>query len=559
MTEPWQRDELAEMDAKIRELQAHLQEVGPGDPGYGMLRNFLGICRAIRFSITGERADLDAAILDFEAAAMADPSVPENERPARALALLEASRAVLLSQALDTRDDLTDLRHTYSDLADRFVRLRDQLDQPERAIPLPGDPLAALGREAGESERLAKELAQTLREIRALDGFASFGLPPSVAELRAEAAEGPVVTFTVSPAGGGALLLTTGGISYLDLPGLTDDALTRRVNAFHGALADTDSDDKQTAEDAKGTLTATLEWLWDTATGPALDALGYRIQPAAEEPWPRVWWVPGGKLGLLPIHAAGYHGRQSEVRESPRTVLDTVISSYTPTVRALRYARQQASHRDGPGRALVVGMPVTPGQHELPGVTEEVKAVCAVLPSPVVLAEPHDGGRQAPPDNLPTKANVLRYLPACTIAHFACHADSDAANPSRSLLMLHDYETAPLTVAALAPVDHDDLELTYLSACSTAFNAAAELADEAIHLTSAFQLAGSRHVIGTLWPANDRVALRVATAFYAGLRAEDGTINTDRAAVALHEAIRATRDRWPQDPWLWAPYLHAGA
>jgi CHAT domain-containing protein len=185
--------------------------------------------------------------------------------------------------------------------------------------------------------------------------------------------------------------------------------------------------------------------------------------------------------------------------------------------------------------------------------------VCAVLAAPVVLAEPQEAGPQAQPDNLPTRENVLRHLPACTVAHFACHADSDAADPSRSLLLLSDYKTAPLTVAALAPVDHERLELTYLSACSTALTSAADLADEAIHLTSAFLLAGSRHVVGTLWPANDFIALRVTTKFYAGLHDDDGVIDTSRAAAALHHAIRATRSQRRQNPSLWAPYLHAGA
>jgi CHAT domain-containing protein len=318
----------------------------------------------------------------------------------------------------------------------------------------------------------------------------------------------------VSARGGGALLLTVGGIRYLPLPGLTLDAVTAQVNAFHRALGEAQGDDEAAAESAEEQLSRVLEWLWDTAEAPVLDALDRRCRPAA---------------------------------------------SYTPTVRALRYARQQARHRADPGRILVVAMPVTPGQRRLPGAGAEAAAVCGVLPASVVLAEPEHDERQAAPDNVPTKENVFRYLPACTIAHFACHADSDAADPSRSLLLLHDYQTAPLTVEALAQVDHERLELTYLSACSTAFTAATELADEAIHLTSAFLLAGSRHVVGTLWPTQDMVALSVATGFYNGLRPDGGELSTDRAAVALHDAVRETRQTWRQHPSLWATFLHAGA
>lgn len=49
-----------------------------------------------------------------------------------------------------------------------------------------------------------------------------------------------------------------------------------------------------------------LGWLWDNAAGPVLDALGYQGPPAPGETWPQLWWVPGGLLSLLPIHAAGH-------------------------------------------------------------------------------------------------------------------------------------------------------------------------------------------------------------------------------------------------------------
>ena len=340
------------------------------------------------------------------------------------------------------------------------------------------------------------------------------------------------------------LLLTGDGVSYLPLPDLNERTVSDRVTAFHAALTEDSGDD---------TVNATLEWLWDAVAGPVLDALDYRTRPA-DGAWPRVWWIPGGLLALLPVHAAGYHQNSAPGQESPPSVLDRVISSYTPTIRALRYARQHVGRTAGAGRALVVGMPVTSGQAPLPGVAKEVAMARRTLPVPVVLADP---GETA--DSLPTKANVLRYLPACSIAHFACHAESDPTDPSRSRVLLRDDQSDPLTVASLAPVYHDDLELTYLSACSTALTATTNLADEAIHLTSAFLLAGSRHVVGTLWPANDRMAANIAAAFYAGLRDTDNALDTTRAARALHEAVRAVRANWPHLPALWAPYLHAGA
>ena len=113
---------------------------------------------------------------------------------------------------------------------------------------------------------------------------------------------------------------------------------------------------------------------------------------------------------------------------------------------------------------------------------------------------------------------MLAQLPGCAIAHFACHGASDPADPSQSLLLLHDHDSDPLTVASLAPINLDHAQLAYLSACSTALTGDAELIDEAIHLTTAFQLAGFPHVIGTLWEINDAIAVTIADTFYTALR-----------------------------------------
>ncbi|MQY31867.1 CHAT domain-containing protein [Nocardia aurantia] len=70
--------------------------------------------------------------------------------------------------------------------------------------------------------------------------------------------------------------------------------------------------------------------------------------------------------------------------------------------------------------------------------------------------------------------------------------------------------TDPLTVAALAEIHLDHARLAYLSACETALTTDARLLDEAIHLASAFQLAGYPHVIGTLWTIADQTTVQIA-------------------------------------------------
>ncbi|MFE2552100.1 CHAT domain-containing protein [Streptomyces sp. NPDC059355] len=520
-----------------------------------------------------ERQDQQDAIGDVAglagtaaALALAAPGGTARARAERALGLLEVGRAVMLGQALENRSDLTDLYERSPELAARFAELRDLLDRPADAS-------------VGDRHRPAEEFTAVLAEIRALDGFASFALPPTVDELRAEASHGPIVVFNVSTYRSDALLLTAEGLTGLPLPGLDHTTLVDRINAFrqaqHTALSGADPVER---EEAQTVLVDVLEWLWDAAAGPVLEALGHKgpPPPETEGELPRVWWAPGGLLGLLPLHAAGHH---TDGQDDPnrRTVMDRVVSSYTPTVRALRHARERGRAL-GPGgaaaagRALIVAMPTTPG---LPGegrlrfVDAEAALLEACFPDRVLLRERgRDQDRdRAEEDAAPTKANVLAHLPHCAIAHFACHGTSDPADPSRSRLLLHDHADDPFTVRSLAPVALDHARLAYLSACRTAAIDTVNLLDEAIHLTSAFQLAGFPHVIGTLWEIDDQIAVRIARAFYDGLRTDSGAVDPDRSARALHAAVRQVRDGHDlppgydrgRAPLLWAAHLHAGA
>ena len=245
---------------------------------------------------------------------------------------------------------------------------------------------------------------QVIAEIRGLPGFRGFLRPPPVAELLAAAAEGPVVVVTVSRFGSHALILTGGGVlDPVPLPGLTPQTVYDRVAAFLGALEDAWSP----AAGAGGRAAAeqrlgdTLGWLWDALAGPVLGRLGITGPPRDGQPWPRLWWCVSGLLSFLPVHAAGHHDTRADA--APATVMDRVISSYTPTLRALTHARRPgpatAGGGDRPGagdRVVAVAMPHTPGASDLPGAQAEAAGLQRRFPGRVtVLTGPqatHDGG-----------------------------------------------------------------------------------------------------------------------------------------------------------------------
>ena len=286
-------------------------------------------------------------------------------------------------------------------------------------------------------------------------------------------------------------------------------------------------------------------WLWDVVAEPVLTALGRTAPPSEDEPWPRIWWCPVGVMAHLPMHAAGHHEDvvgAAGPDHPRRTVLDRVVSSYTPTVRALAFAR--AHPPTGGTATLIAAVPDAPGAARLPGVVQEADAILGLIPQALRLAHP-------------VRDEVLAALASHPVAHFACHGLADWNDPAASRLILHDHRTRPLTVAAISSLRLTGA-LAYLSACET-MSANLRLTDEALHLTGAFHLAGYQNVIGTLWRVSDDAAQQISQAFYAYLT-KDGSAPPDAgvAARGLHHAVRALRAEFPDRPTLWMAHTHTG-
>ncbi|GAA0408830.1 CHAT domain-containing protein [Acrocarpospora corrugata] len=429
--------------------------------------------------------------------------------PAGAVEIAELSRGVLLAGQADTRTDLTGLESRQPGLAKRLRGVRDRLNAME-------SPPEERKRWWGEHDAL-------LAEIRALPGLAGFQTAPGLAELRSAAADGYVVLVNASQHRCDAVIVRADADPVLvELPDLqladVEANAAKLLEALHHLGPPSDA---LTAGRRKRLVVPqVLGWLWDTIAAPVVAAL----PPAHSSPH-RVWWMPTGFLGLLPIHAAGHPGGSS--------ALDSVISSYIPTLRTLRDARDRPAARER--HQLTIALSRTPGLPNLPAVVAEA----AALTGPALL------------DEQATTRRVLAALSQATWAHFACHAHADLASPAGGGLLLHD---GTLRLPEIGALHLPGAELAYLSACSTA-NHGIRHVDEALHLASAFQLAGFRHVIASLWPLVDGIAAGAARAFY---RAMPATPAADEAATILHHVTRDLRDAYPDRPDLWAALIHSG-
>jgi hypothetical protein len=465
------------------------------------------------------------------------------DRPDRAVEFLEAGRSVLWTQSLSLRTDLSELRAMHPELAERLDSLRAVLNNPiaGSASTVPVGVSDRVRTEATEvRRRAARDWDQTLSQVRTLGGFEHFLQSVPYKELATAADTGPVVIVNASRYGCHALIVEALGRtpSIIALPGLTVDAAADYAAQMFRSLTLSD------LGQSRNKVRSILEWLWDVIAQPVLVALGHASGPGEGASWPRVWWCPTGPVTMLPVHAAGYHARDNASAHSMDTVLDRVISSYTPTLAALRRARQSSSDAI-PVRQLTVGLPLTLGRSSLPAVPREVLILQHHFPA--------EEGNQLLAGSQATRAAFLSAARTCTWLHMACHASQMHEEPDLSGFALWD---SPATVRDLAALPIRDRELAFLSACQTAAGTARN-SDEAIHLAAAMQFLGYRHVIATMWSINDSVAPIVADAFYTGLKS-GRDISANKAGEALHQAVRAVRDKIPANPLVWAPYIHIG-
>ena len=334
-------------------------------------------------------------------------------------------------------------------------------------------------------------------------------------ELKAAAECGPIVIINVSDYRCDALIIEKTRIQALPLPHLHASDVQDRVA---GKLGEPEI----------------LEWLWKTIAQPVLKALGFTQTPP-DGRWPHVWWIPTGCLSRFPIHAAGRHSQSSM-----DAVLDRVISSYSSSVKAIIYCRRHRSQpTSGPRseKVVLLAMHKTPNNYDLHFATQEVyelETLCSSMKLQVIKP-------------LPYKEQVLSALRSCKIFHFAGHGSTHDSDPSRSLLLLQDWETEPLTVANLLEINLQKQTpfLAYLSACGTGRIKGDKFLDEGLHLISGYQLAGFQHVIGTLWDVNDKACVEMATTTYKWM--QDHGMSDESVREGLHHASRCLRSKWIEE------------
>jgi hypothetical protein len=443
---------------------------------------------------------------------------------------------------MDDRSDTSKLRKANPALCALYERLRLEVNTST---------VSTTSHRKGKSfsirrPKAIEELEKCIQDIRQLPGLDSFQQGITAEQLQDASNEGSIIVVNITSLRSDAIIVSASGISLVPLPRFGEVEAQSWVNQKL-----TSASSKERGVNNKS-YRRFLTWLWRECVKPVLTKLGHSVQSSPGD-IPRVWWIGTGLASSFPFHAAGdtFPGENTFCR---------VLSSYAPSIKALLHARERVSisipSEKPPSKLLMVTMANTPGAGDLPGVKAERSTVLAALGTTV----------QVEALDQPDSASVMLQIQECNIAHFACHGTSDSLDPSQSGLLLQTTSPHPeqdiLSVLKLCE-NHPTLgEIAYLSACSTAENRVEELVDEVLHVVSGFQVAGFRHVIGTLWPSDDSVCVEVARSFYTELCRNGALDYSGRAvAMALHKAVSDVSKSvdYRNRPLHWAQYVHYGA
>jgi CHAT domain-containing protein len=486
-----------------------------------------------------------------------------------AVEILEAGRGIMANTAMKQHDQLAPLRDANPELHKQYIELRQLLSLP---LPIERPRIQDLVMMRNENQAKLERLEHKIHQLPGLDALNKTLTASQICRL---ADRGPLVVFCVDASRSYAIVITEESIVSLELAELLWDDIQANIPLIAG-------DDrlsllppsKRTI--AKKKMKALLTWLWDTAVEPILAHLQF-LSDVPLQHLPRLWWVSGGLMGLMPLHAAGKGSKLPTENTHAH-----VISSYTSSFSALVFARdcQSKTSANSEPRVALVTMPWTAGRSDL-ATEDEAQAVRDAFSSAAGL-EPSNMLKEL---CQPTAEEVLCQIrnSQTDIFHLSCHAEPDLDDPSLTALLFGNDPNAltpePLPIAQLrkynsaADLSSRAPQLAYLSACCTAQQYDLKLLDENIHLAAIFQVMGYPAVIGTLWEADDKAAAFIAKAFYEELfrlRQEErigmGIVTRqDHIVYALHEAVsacRATkfgRTKGVDDVLLWANFVYFGA
>jgi CHAT domain-containing protein/tetratricopeptide (TPR) repeat protein len=255
----------------------------------------------------------------------------------------------------------------------------------------------------------------------------------------------------------------------------------------------------------------------------------------------------GGYLGALrPLHVAASATVFAELKqERGAWERGRLLAFADPDYAAMSSGAHAEAAPAALRSARAVGLELRP----LPGARREASAIAAAYHG---SAQVYVGGEA-------TEERFKEVAGEAALIHLACHGIADESSPLDSGLALAmparwevGRENGLLQAWEVFEHVRIDAELVTLSACSSALGK--EMSGEGVlGLTRAFQFAGARTVLASLWQVSDASTARLMEVFYRRLAAGESK------DVALQRAQRELmEDQATAHPHHWAAFLLSG-
>jgi CHAT domain-containing protein/tetratricopeptide (TPR) repeat protein len=474
-----------------------------------------------------------------------------------AFEVLERSRARSLLEMLAERDlvfsaDLpSDVQRARKTNAADYDRTQAKLsalhpaNYQEQSEPL----VARLEELAAERERIIGQIRRDSPRFAALQypqpldlAATRRTLDPGTVLLSYSVGKEETLLFVVQPED------SKSDLSVFRLP-LTETALRQKVEAFRKLI------DQHNANDQK--LGAQARELYDVLIRPAESSL---------ESSQRLLIVADGPLHILPFPALMRDEKQYLVEWKP------IHSAISATV----YAELKKNRRDttisGPAELVAFGDPQYPAAEEskpektmntevrsaverglsfarLAFSRQEVENIAALYPG-------HNHkylGGDATEERAKSLGKQVRYI------HFATHGVLDERFPLNSALVLtipgkvaEGQDNGLLQAWEIFDQVRIDADLVTLSACGTALGK--EMGGEGlIGLTRAFQYAGARSVLASLWNLDDFRAAEFMKQFYGQLK-----LDKTKDEALRNAQLQMIHSKTASHPFYWAAFTLNG-
>lgn len=565
-----ERGDLTKSEALLRRALGIRERLEPGSMGLAMLLNGLGrvhlrrgrlamaaqsFCRATE-AIDQQRTRLGGPMEGRSAFGRTTAehyrdclaARVDRDQPEEAFRILERGRARSFLDLLAERD-LRGAADLPADLAQERKTANAEYDRTQAALAR----LSSTGADAEVNRlqvrlrdlrskqadiaakiRTASPRSATLYEPQPLDlAAARNALDPGTLLLAYSIGADRSFLFVVDPAS------PAPGLEILPLL-FGDKELRQRVGSFRELV--------QRAEPDTAALTAQARELYDVLLRPA----DSRITKAA-----RLLISPDGPLHTLPFAALVRDGRFLAEQKPIHTVISATVYAELKKARRKRPPASQmqlaafgdprypASASDPTVVAAVKrGLDLTP----IPATRKEIQNIAALYPEAKTFL-----GTEATEERAKTIGASARYL------HFACHGLLDERFPLSSALALsipdpprEGQDNGLLQAWEIFESLRLDADLVVLSACDSAMGS--EMGGEGLlGLTRAFQYAGARSVLASLWGVADASTADLMKRFYGHLRA--GRNKDEALQAAQIELIRSSEF---SHPFHWAAFQFVG-